>query len=961
MSLNIDPELLEFFIEEATGYLSPMRESLAALAENPTDPEHLERVHRHAHSIKGSAALLGIAGLSHTAYQLEELFDEISEKRYSWSAEVHLVSLETVDYLEETLRDIRSPEYTPDAMIAKTNQLYAQLTGRPEHQPMLVNEDGEPFPMPDRFSRDEAEDGEDDTVLDYSPPKAVTSERSPSTQDVSNFLTEMASEEPISPELLEVFSLEAEEHLRAINTTLPLLQDKPADKELIQTIRRSAHTLKGAAAMVGFKAITKLSHRMEDVLDVIYEDTAPVPASLFPVLFRSADTLTDLAAGKTDDARLVRLFADYDAAMEQLASSDEAAPVAKKPEVDDAEVAAQVAAATKRSGQYVRVPIERLDELTKLIGELVIARTAFEQRATDYVRMMEELQLSSTRLKRCSTKLETEYETRALSTTGASNRGGGSSFNSYGFDDLEFDRYTDFHLISRELAETTTDVQTIGNELGHLNGDIEAFLTRKARITSDIQDKLMRIRMVPLETLANQLHRTVRTTAEIARKPAALVLEGESTELDKTVLEDLSEPLMHLLRNGVDHGLESVEERRAFGKPERGTITVKAYQEGPQIIVQIKDDGRGINPEAIRNKAVQGGYATAEAVASLSDSEIYRFLFLPGFSTAKAISEISGRGVGLDIVLAKVQKLKGTINIDSKVGVGSTFSIRLPLTLAVSRALMLQSHNQTFAIPLNAVEQIIRLDEEPETVGEKPVLRFEGKLYPLIHLATALQLPPTADEAVKKPPVLLLNTGDARVGVVVDKILGGREIVVKNLGHHVRRVKGISGATIMGDGSVVLILNPNDLAAARTRNIVSSRATPARGLEPKGQKAALRVMIVDDSPSVRRVVSSLIKKTGWTEIPAKDGLDALEILGRMGTPPDVILSDVEMPRMDGYELLSTIKNQPAYKSIPVVMITSRAGDKHRKKAIGLGAAGYIVKPYQDEALLATIRNLAMRS
>jgi chemosensory pili system protein ChpA (sensor histidine kinase/response regulator) len=975
MSLNIDPELLDFFIEEAVSYLAPMRESLAALREDSGSAEHLERIHRHAHSIKGSAALLGIPGLTHTAYQLEDLFDEIIENRYAWNDDILRVTDESIGLIEETLVAIKDPEYQPDALTARTDSLFATLPNRAVLQPVAseeglsayASEEGpgayatgeetpEPFPLPTSFGPEEASDSsEEDTVLDYS------SDRPAATQELDAILNAaVVPQKPVtlaeilSPELLEIFSLEAEEHLRAINTSLPLLQEKPSDKDLIQTIRRSAHTLKGAAAMVGFQAITKLAHRMEDVLDVIYESTGPVPATLFPVLFKSADALTDLAAGNTDDARLKALFTDYDAAMKSLVGGEEIAP-STKPEVDEAEVAAQIASATKRSGQYVRVPIERLDELSKLIGELVIARTAFEQRATDYIRMTEELQLSSGRLKKCSTKLETEYETRALATTATTPKGQADKHD--GFDDLELDRYTDFHLITRELAETTTDVQTIGIELGHLYGDIEGFLTRKSRITTDIQDKLMRIRMVPLESLATQLHRTVRTTADTMGKPVALSLEGETTEVDKTVLEDLAEPLLHLLRNAVDHGLETPAERTRAGKPAKGNITVKAFQEGPQIVVQVKDDGRGIDVAAVRAKAISGNHITAENAANLSEAEVYRLLFLPGFSTAKTISEISGRGVGLDIVLAKVQKLKGTIAVESIPGDGTTFSIRLPLTLAVTRALLLQSHSQTFAMPLGAVEQIIRLDEEPENIGGKPVLRFDGKLYPLIHLGTALQLPVTTDEATKRPPVLLLNTGENRVGVVVDKVLGGREIVVKNLGNHIRTVRGVSGATLMGDGSVVLILNPADLITTKTKNL--STSAPKRVATVA--KASLRVMIVDDSPSVRRVVSSLIKKTGWTEISAKDGLDAIEILQRSTVLPDLILSDVEMPRMDGYELLSTLKNQASYRAIPVVMMTSRSGEKHRKKALGLGASAYVVKPYQDEALLTTIRQLAVRS
>jgi chemosensory pili system protein ChpA (sensor histidine kinase/response regulator) len=315
--------------------------------------------------------------------------------------------------------------------------------------------------------------------------------------------------------------------------------------------------------------------------------------------------------------------------------------------------------------------------------------------------------------------------------------------------------------------------------------------------------------------------------------------------------------------------------------------------------------------------------------------------------------------VGLDIVKANVHKLKGTLTLGSQPGRGTTFTIRLPTTLAIMRALLVRAGQQTLAIPLSAVTQIFRLEEgEAERIGQEPVVRLGGRVYPRVALAKALNFKQATEDTVRRPPVLILNVEDRQVALVVDQLLGGRELVLKGLGSHVRQLHGIMGATLMGDGRVVLIVNPSDLLREPARKAVARSPLSQPAASPN---AALTVMIVDDSPSVRRVVSNLIKNTGWKPMTAKDGLDALEVLHRAEKPPDIILLDIEMPRMDGYELLATLKGQEAYRRLPVIFITSRAGDKHRRKAMDLGASGYVVKPYQDAVLLKTIRELVRES
>ncbi|MCE9563673.1 MAG: hybrid sensor histidine kinase/response regulator [Planctomycetes bacterium] len=768
----------------------------------------------------------------------------------------------------------------------------------------------------------------------------------------------------ISPEILEVFTAEAEEHLAVLGRTLPLYQQQPANKEYLQEIRRAAHTLKGAAASVGFPQIATLAHRAEDLLDVLFENARSANPNEISLLFDAHDALEDLAAGRAGEALVAELSPRFLAAVEAARVSGSSAPATQNdeprivvPVASEPPSVATDAAAVRAAGEGLRVPIARIDEVVNLVGELVISRSGFEQQLGKLSRLFQELELSAERLRRATSKLETQYEARALGSNRLTNRIG-SHTTTHGFDGLEFDRYTDFHLMIRELAETSTDIITVSQELSGLTGEFDGYLVRQSRLTGEMQDKLMRVRMVPLAHLSSRLHRTVRHTANGLGKQVRLVLEGESTDLDKTVLDEMSEPLLHLLRNAIDHGIEDAATREVAGKPATGTIRVQASHESTQIVIRVSDDGRGIDTEAIRVVAVARGFLSAEAAAIAAPEELRDLLFQTGFSTAQQVSEISGRGVGLDIVKVMVERLKGTVSLASTPGEGTTFTVRLPLTLAVIRALMVDAEGQTFALPLGSITQILRLDpEQCSKIGGQDVVRLGDETLPMFTLAKRLSLR-GASEQSPRPPAVVVNVADRRYVVVLDRIVGGREVVVKSLGTHVRHAPGIAGATLMGDGSVVLILDPTELCipvrAARPNLATPSRTQAAR----TALSEQLLVLVVDDSPSVRRFVAGQLRDAGLNAHTAKDGLDALDVLHHTERLPDVVLLDVEMPRMDGYELLSTIRANPAHRHIPVVMLTSRAGDKHRSKAMELGATAYLVKPYQPAELLRVLREAA---
>ncbi|MCC6537850.1 MAG: Hpt domain-containing protein [Bryobacterales bacterium] len=933
---SIPAELLEVFRLEADEHLAKIGECLGELSRHPEQREHLLEVRRSVHTLKGASGSVGFRQMSKLAHRMEDLLDRLSETGEPLTAPQGSLLVSTLD----ALRDMAEGGQHPAALKTRLQGLYERYDAlepaAAAHAPAAVTPAS-------------------------APPRAAAPPRAP-----------LSTTPGLSSELIESFKQETEERLQAVQEQLRLLEANPADADLVLAIRRTLHTVKGASAMVGHAVMSRLAHKAEDLLDglnakaIEYDDEARM------LLYLAADALTDLAATAGGPHNLGDALEEIEQrfddklrpvleAREAAARQHPVAPLGEEPAIELPAAAEAPAPATSPSpsGTYVRVPIERLDELVRFVSELVVSRSTFEQSLGAYSAEVGELDLSLTRLRRISQRLDSDVDVSPL-------RNGLGQLAVRGFvvpqkadkrqefDLLEFDRYTDLHLVSRDLSETAVDVSAAASELRARAGDFDSYLNRLSRLTSDIQDRLMRMRMVPLVSLSTRLHRTVRVTAERTGKQVDFVLEGDRVELDKTVLEEMAGPIEHALRNAIDHGIESDVLRAALGKPARGRIALSAHYEGTQVVISIVDDGAGINPDLIRATAVDRGLVTEAEAAKLPDERALDLLFQPGFSTARQVSEVSGRGVGMDVVKSTVTRLKGTVDLTSTPGRGTRLLVRLPMTLAIMRVILLKAHTETFALPANVVTRILRAGPESiEQVGGKTVLRSEGVLYPLLRLGDVLHLKKAADQTVTRHPVLILQIGDEHVALLVDEITDAREVVVKTMGNLLRRVQGFTGATLMGDGSVVLILNPPDLVGARQQ--------PVRPVAPTAAATAfvhrpLEVMTVDDSVSVRRVLGKLIENTGWKPTPAKDGVEALEILQR-GFRPDAILLDVEMPRMDVYELLAAVRSLPDLRHIPVVMLTSRAGEKHRKKAFELGATDYLVKPYQDDTLVAVLRRV----
>ncbi len=812
-------------------------------------------------------------------------------------------------------------------------------------------------------------------------------------------------------EASEIFRLEAEEHLQTISTYVAALEKDPTNREFIQGIRRATHTLKGAAAMMGFRAIAELSHVSEDLLDNIMEGNTPASSDALSIILDTAETLDILITGNkpdtiSDEARVQVLRVRYaDLLHEQGAAlspisediDEETEENEAEPVTDTAIVAGTVAETPETNAQRanrndlsVRVRLQKLDELVNLFGELLVNRSVLEERIERLVRLVADVGISSNRLRDVGQKLESRFEAATLPSghsvtvmPGEGNQPNGRNGKDgepshlADFDALEMDRYTEFHQVARGLSEGISDMATLSAEMDTIIRECESVFSRENRLSTTVQDRLMKTRLVPLSTMTPRLYRTARAVALKQHKEFEFLLEGEETEIDRTVFEEIAGPLLHLMRNAVNHGIETEEVRTQQGKSPKGQITLAASYAGNQVVITVREDGRGIEPEQVRQVAIAHGLIRPEHV--LSEHELIELIFRPGFSTAEVLSEESGRGVGLDVVRDSVSRLRGTIEVESTPGKGTAFTMKFPTSLAIQSAMMVRVNDQQFAIPIVMVESIGRLDTfKRTTVAGQPAIIVRNDLYPLSVLAQYLALPQTPID--DKSHILLVNAGGNRVALVIDEVKGKLDIVMKNLGPHLRHVHGVAGGTVLGNGHVVLVLELTELLSTRNRllsnvtgaipaqEMVSTiaQASPVsatssievpptqqtRGFSklpaPK-QERNKHILVVDDSPSVRRVVGNMLKQHGWEVQMARDGVEALEMIS--SETPAAVLLDVEMPRMDGYELIATVRSQEQYRTLPLVMLTSRAATKHQQRAIQLGASAYLVKPYQDDELL----------
>jgi len=660
----------------------------------------------------------------------------------------------------------------------------------------------------------------------------------------------------------------------------------------------------------------------------------------------------------------------------------------------------------------VRIALERLDRMMNAVGELVINRTRMLGRLAELEKLAEVLNFSKSRMSDKVLEFQDKYEFSHINSLpllsswpgesaqmqhpggygsaagsggsggarfGTSSFGGGGyEIEGYGsvghpeFSELEMDRYDDFGILSRSLTEISADITEVLTQLDgfvrRVDGDIDEF----TKLAHRMQDEITQARMVPIGNLFTRIARTVRDAAKATGKQVELTLAGAETELDNNIIQQIADPLLHLVRNAVAHGIERVDERYEAGKPDQGNIAVRAYHKGNHIYVEVEDDGRGVDFDRVKATAVESGVLAADKAESLSRREVLDLLFRPGFSTAPRRTELAGRGVGLDVVRSNVANLNGEIEIETEKGIGSRFTLKVPLTLIISQALFVQCGEQTFAFPLGFVEEVRRIrTNEIEEVGGKLITKVRDVLTEVVRFDEALQLP-RLEPVNGYLRLVLVNVGGRQVGVVVEEVLRKDEIVIKNLGEYLRHVKLFPGATIAPDGSLILLVDVNRLILGEyterrplttlmnaARLFVPGATAVARGEIPAAAVDRVEreklVVLADDSISVRKFVGRMLEKAGYRVKLAADGLEALEIA--TSNDCDLVITDLEMPRTNGYELMLHLRQTPSTSAVPVMVVTSRAGAKHRERALKEGAAAFLVKPVQEESFIAQVVEL----
>ena len=772
----------------------------------------------------------------------------------------------------------------------------------------------------------------------------------------------------VDTQVLPIFLEEAAELYPQAGERVRAWRRAPGDDTRARQLRRTLHTFKGSARMAGAMRLGELVHLMESRLDV---NDAPVPGSveLFEALDgdldRIAFVLDALREGRTNvalpwtlekDESMQMAEAGHAAASEvSAATPTERTVVVSLPTSDHAPSRAEAEAVDVEGGGHamLRVRADIIDRLVNEAGEVAIARARIESELRALKANLLELTGSVIRLRTQVREIEIQAESQIQSRLMQVGEG------QEGFDPLEFDRYTRFQELARSLGEGVNDVSTVQQSLLKNLDVADSALITQGRLARDVQQQLFAIRTVPFGSLSERLYRILRGTARELGKRANLEIRGAQTELDRAVLEKLVGPLEHLLRNALDHGIEPRAQRAKAGKSETGEITLTVRQVANEIAIELADDGAGLNLEGVRTKAVAQGRIAADAQPT--DAQLIELIFEPGFSTASRVTQVSGRGIGMDVVRSDITALGGRVEVSTRVGHGTTFLLYLPLTLAVAQAVMVRAGGRLWALPALMVEQVqhVKADVLVDMYVQRRV-ESQGVSYPFHYLPRLLGDPHQIPESTRNNPVLLLRSGQSVAAIHVDEMIGNQEVVVKNIGPQLARVSGIAGATVLGNGEVVLIINPVQIAQ---RSDVPEFDPNVERVAPEVPKMAVvqpgkpLVMIVDDSLTVRRITSRLLTREGFEVLTARDGIDALELLENEAEAPDVILLDIEMPRMDGFEFTKTIKANPKHASIPIVMITSRTAEKHRNLAKDLGVDLYLGKPFQEEELLRHLRDM----
>lgn len=949
--------LLGIFLMEAWDTAGALEEGLGLLtaADAPTEGA-LAPLVVFAHRLKGSAALHGFPGVSDLAAGAERLLERApaappDERTRAASFLDSLVGL-----FKEVFDGISAVGVEDAARIGEFKARFPTFFSADVASPR-------PAPSP---------------MADPAGPRPGL----PLTAALRRFFVE-------GGEVLEYFVPEAAEHLDTIATALLAIEGGARDEETLAAVFRAAHTLKGAAYTVGCAPLGDATHHLEDLLGAIRERAFPVTPAVTEALFAGAAAIKRVLQGggavsdetaqalerTTRDLRALAAESRHERPPVRPARIETIEPVVAEASVPAPRVPMDLPgfvrpeflarlealprpalrSAGAPTGPSIRVPVERLDTLMNLAGELMIVRSRLDRRLAQLDQVSELLLASGTRLGRVGRDFE--FRRQAPTLPGPEREDAGEMRDiSDLFAELEFDRYDDSSILARSVTEMAADVAEVQSQHVTLLRSIREDSVQLQRLTAALRKEITRARMVPIGRLFTRVAQQVREAARATGKVVTLTVSGESAEVDNGVIEQIADPLLHLIQNAVGHGIEPAAERESRGKAAQGQVTLSASQEGGFILVEVEDDGGGIDTDLLRRRAVECGLLPAAEAATLPDLEALNLIFVPGFSTASAVTQTSGRGVGLDVVRTNVSRLNGEIHVETEPGRMTRFVLKLPLTLAIADALMVRCGPETLAFPLSAVSVMRSLaPHEILTAGGRETMRLDDRVIDLIRLDQVLGL--AASPRLTRLPVVVLRGGGRPFGVAVDELLGKEEIVIKSLGPFLDGAGPFSGATISGEGRVILLLDPTLLREAARPTTSRAASAPREGAARPVDttEGRPRVLLVDDSVSVRKFVGQMLEKAGFHVVTAVDGQDALQQL--LDVTVDVVVTDLEMPRLNGYALIEDLRRRTATREVPVVVMTTRAGEKHVSLARRLGVRHYVTKPVDEQGFVRAVRSV----
>jgi len=980
---DFDEDLLDIFLEEADELLAGIDEDLNTWSKEPENTHSLNNLMRYLHTLKGGANMIAATHIGSIAHELESIYERVIRQQITVTPALIQIIRLVQDNVSDRIQSIRDDkiDYPAPEAIHMLQNIQALVAGTATATPVAAIETVEAETSVELEVIDDASESAEivveskalervDSFETESVPASdeqIQEHQSGETLTAESAESMLADEDDLQSIVEETFLEESQEILENAEKLLNQWFDQRSDRSLLLQLQRAAHSIKGGARMISNESIASIAYGLESAFEqfAVHHFNSNAYDSLLQKTLKwlgQAIFDHDYNGFEQIKAALDAIeFVDVTAQLPERLTKTESLEVTTGFEFvqgDGTEPPNMMGewaenTSSDSSNEMIRISAELVEKMIDLSGENAINRSRIEMDLGQLGNTLNEMELAIKRLADQLRRMEGELESQIIAKHGSEN----SRYAD--FDPLEMDQYSSLNQLSKSLAESASDLVDFKTTLAEKIRDTEGLLLQQSRIQAEIQESLMRTRLVPFDRMLPRLQRIVRQTSTTLNRPAELIVQNTEGELDRTILERLVNPFEHMLRNAIDHGLEDTAERLALNKPEVGSIVLNISRQGTDVIISFSDDGKGIDAESIRAKAISLGLIKAEQ--QLDQEELLQFIFHPGFSTAKAVTQISGRGVGLDVVQSEIKTLGGHVSVNSELGKGTTFTIRVPTTVAVSDALMVKAGDQQFAISLAQIDRIVRI--APATLetyfnSKDDYFKIDGVNYKLRYLSEFVSnqpIPRLNNVAHSLPVLLIKGNGGQSIALLVDQLVGSRaQIVVKPIGQQFANVGVIAGATILGDGQVCLILDGQNIARQVQATQRIKQLSDQQDLSRRGNARRL-VMIVDDSVTVRKVTSRLLERQGYDIVTAKDGVDAIEQLENVR--PDLMLLDIEMPRMDGFEVTNLVRHHDIHRNLPIIMITSRTGEKHRERAFSLGVTHYMGKPFQEAELLANVQEL----